>query len=103
MLLAPHVEEGRLNVRPFLDRLDCRRGLAAWGLMQHGGWELTWMILREALEEDYRQIGCGGLGRFGVGLDPLRYFRLMSLGPLIDESAVSRVRLDPRLSQTVMG
>ncbi len=93
----PHVEEGRLDVGAFLDRLDRLLRLAVRRLVLDGTGERARVGLGVVGEERHGQVLGLRLRRVGIGLDPLGDFRRVRLLPVGHVRGIQLVGLDPVL------
>ena len=83
MLLQPHVEEDRLDVRAFLDRLDLLLRLPVRRLVLDGTGERAGVRLWSSSVKNGTARSSGfGSGVSGIVLDPLGHFRGMRLLPV---------------------
>src|SRR5580700_11312808 len=70
--------------------------------MLHCGRKLSWVLLREALEEDHSQVRRLGLRCSWIVLDELLDFLSMSLAPVLHVFVVRRIGIDPCLRYRVV-
>ena len=71
MVLPPHIEESRLDIRAILDRFDHSGSLAIGARTRARRWEPARIFLAEVFKENDRQVDSLGLRSSRVGFHPV--------------------------------